>query len=44
MEDARDLAITQYHYCYDVVDQGLGTIATLAADRIRAPYWYFWWD
>jgi len=44
IEAAKALAVTHYHYDADVVDQGVGTIAALAVDRMRAPYWYFWWD
>lgn len=43
-EAAIALAITHFHYDADVVLQGVGTISALAADRMRAPYWYFWWD
>lgn len=43
-EAAIELALLHFHYCEDVVLQGVGTIETLAADRMRAPYWYFWWD
>jgi hypothetical protein len=38
------LAREQYRYCYDIVDQGTGTIAALAASVINAGTWYFWCD
>jgi hypothetical protein len=38
------LAREPYRYCYDIVDQGTGTIAALAASLINAGTWYFWWD
>ncbi|MDG3006363.1 DUF4253 domain-containing protein [Paludisphaera mucosa] len=41
---AMDLAWEQYWYCSDIVDQGCGTIANLAATLLDAPVWYFWWD
>ena len=43
-EAAMLLAREQYRYCYDIVDQGTGTIAALAASLINAGTWYFWWD
>ncbi|XZE21496.1 DUF4253 domain-containing protein [Pirellulaceae bacterium SH449] len=41
---AMALAREQYKYCYDIVDQGTGTIAALAASLLNAKTWYFWWD
>lgn len=41
---AMSLAREQYRYCYDIVDQGTGTIAALAASLLNAGTWYFWWD
>lgn len=41
---AMTLAIEQYWYCADIVEQGCGSIASLAATLLRSPYWYFWWD
>jgi hypothetical protein len=43
-EDAKQLAIEQYLYCTDIVDQGVGTLANLKASLIDSPNWYFWWD
>jgi hypothetical protein len=43
-EDARQLAIEQYLYCTDIVEQGVGTLANLKASLIDSPNWYFWWD
>jgi Domain of unknown function (DUF4253) len=39
-----DLAREQYIYCYDIVEQGVGTIAALGACLLNAKHWYFWWD
>lgn len=37
---ARDL----YGYCPDIVDQGVETIAALAATLMGSDWWYLWWD
>jgi hypothetical protein len=42
--DAIALAWEQYWYCADIVDQGCGSVANLAATLVNSPYWYFWWD
>ena len=44
IEEAIALAKLHFFYCEDLIYQGLPDIATLAADRMRTPYWYFWWD
>lgn len=41
---ARALALEQYLYCADIVEQGVGSVGNLAAGLLRAPSWYFWWD
>lgn len=38
------LAWEQYWYCADIVEQGCGSVANLAATLINSPYWFFWWD
>lgn len=38
------LAQEQYDYCADIVDQGVGDIATLAQYLMVSDWWYFWWD
>jgi len=43
-EEAMALAMEQYLYCYDIVDQGMETIANLAALLLNSKTWYFWWD
>jgi hypothetical protein len=43
-EAAIRLAWEQYWYCADIVDQGCGSVANLAATLLNSPYWYFWWD
>lgn len=41
---ALDLALEQYAYCNDIVDQGIGTIGALADGLMKSHNWYFWWD
>lgn len=41
---AMALALEQQAYCSDVVEQGVGSTAELAATLLDAPVWYFWWD
>ena len=43
-EACMELAREQYAYCYDIVEQGVQTIANLAATLQSSKYWYFWWD
>ncbi len=43
-EAAAQIAKEQYAYCYDIVDQGTGTIEVLAGSLIDNPRWFFWWD
>lgn len=43
-EQALELAWEQYWYCYDIVDQGIGSVTKLAASLMGSKYWYFWWD
>jgi hypothetical protein len=43
-EAALELAREQYVFCSDIVDQGVGDVATLAATLLNSNYWYFWWD
>lgn len=43
-EEARALALDQYLYCSDIVDQGVGTVDALAVTLWQAPTWFFWWD
>ena len=43
-EQALDLALEQYAYCNDIVDQGVETIGRLADGLSKSFYWYFWWD
>lgn len=38
------LALQQYAFCSDIVDQGIGTIGALAGMLMGASSWYFWWD
>lgn len=41
---AEILAMEQYLYCNDIVDQGVGTIDALAATLLNGRSWFFWWD
>ncbi len=43
-DDALALAREQYHYCSDIVLQGVGTLEALGAGLKGGEYWYFWWD
>jgi len=43
-KDALLLAREQYAYCYDIVEQGTGTIGKLASSLLGSTFWYFWWD
>lgn len=38
------LALQQYAFCSDIVDQGVGTIGRLAGALMQSSVWYFWWD
>ncbi len=41
--EALKLAREQYLYCGDIVSQGVGSIAGLAAILEVSTHWYFWW-
>jgi len=43
-EEALKLAHEQYWFCYDIVEQGVGTIENLAGGLGESRIWYFWWD
>jgi hypothetical protein len=43
-EEAMELAMQQYLYCGDIVDQGCESISNLAATLLNSANWYFWWD
>lgn len=43
-EDAMQLAMEQYLYCADIVDQGVETVPNLAATLFKQQVWFFWWD
>lgn len=43
-DEAMQLAMEQYLYCNDIVDQGVETVANLAATLFKQKVWYFWWD
>ena len=41
-----DVAVEQYGFCPDVIDQGPeeATVGALADVLRQSPVWYFWWD
>ncbi|MEL7154099.1 MAG: DUF4253 domain-containing protein [Pseudomonadota bacterium] len=43
-ESAYALAMEQYLYCNDVVDQGYETLDALAASLLDSAGWFLWWD
>ncbi len=43
-KDALHLAREHYAYCYDIVEQGVGTVGKLASSLHGSKFWYFWWD
>jgi hypothetical protein len=38
------VALEQYAYAPDIVDQGTQTIDKLGAEIWGSHYWFFWWD
>ena len=43
-EKAQALALEQYAWCPDLVEQGVGTVGALADTLSQSTVWYFWWD
>jgi len=43
-EQAMDLALEQYAWCPDIVDQGCQTVGALADGLSQSTVWFFWWD
>ena len=43
-EEAKKLAIEQYAFCYDLVEQCCGTFEKLVDGLYKNIQWYFWWD
>jgi len=43
-KDALKLAREHFAYCYDIVEQGTGTVGKLASSLQGSKIWYFWWD
>lgn len=41
---ALGVALEQFAFCSDIVDQGVGTIGRLAGGLMESSVWYFWWD
>ncbi|BAZ14953.1 hypothetical protein NIES4071_68230 [Calothrix sp. NIES-4071] len=44
MAESLHLALEQYIYCYDIVNQGVQTLKNLATALLESKIWYFWWD
>lgn len=42
--EALELALEQYYYCGDIVEQGVGEISVLAQILKSSNWWDFWWD
>lgn len=42
--DALALGRAMFAYCPDIVDQGTGSIDSLAALILKGSAWFFWWD
>ena len=43
-QSALALAGDQYRYFPDIIDQGVGSLSTLAAILMAGDWWFFWWD
>lgn len=43
-EEAMALALEQYAFCPDIVEQGCGSVGYLADTLSKSSKWYFWWD
>ncbi len=43
-DEALELAREQFVYCPDSVDQGAGSVPSLAAELLNGLVWHFWWD
>ncbi|WP_367872445.1 DUF4253 domain-containing protein [Luteolibacter sp. Populi] len=43
-EQCAELAREQFIYCTDIVDQGVGSVSTLAKCLEGSTVWFFWWD
>ena len=44
LEEAKNLAVEHYIFCYDIVDQCYGTFEKLVDALYKNIQWYFWWD
>jgi ankyrin repeat protein len=44
VKNSRALAKMMYKFCPDIVDQGTGSVAQLAAELKKSNRLYFWWD
>ncbi len=43
-EQAKQVALEQYGFCADIVDQGTQTISKLENILCQSKIWFFWWD
>jgi ankyrin repeat protein len=44
IKNSRQLAKKMYEFCPDIVDQGVGSVASLAKELNKSQKFYFWWD
>ena len=44
LEETKKLAVEQYAFCYDLVEQCCGTFEKLVDGLYKNIQWYFWWD
>lgn len=44
LEEAKNLAVEHYIFCYDIVAQCYGTFEKLVDALYKNIQWYFWWD
>ena len=44
LEETKKLAVEQYAFCYDIVEQGYRTFEKLVDGLYKNIQWYFWWD
>lgn len=43
-DESLAVAIEQYLYCPDIVEQGVDSVDALADSLAKSPMWFFWWD
>jgi hypothetical protein len=43
-DEVHQLALEQYLFCSDIVNQGVGSLPALEKTIVNAKVWFFWWD